>query len=87
MDVLTGSLDGGAKESGLTGIPGFQAKEHFLWSGVDTGRERACLEGGGPRRDVVGPPTLNVEDLALSRQDKVDAVLFLFLLDWRTFRL
>lgn len=61
MDVLTGSLDGGAKESGLTGIPGFQAKEHFLWSGVDTGRERACLEGGGPRRDVVGPPTLNVE--------------------------
>ena len=57
MAVLTGSLDGGAKEGGLIVILGFQAKEHVLWMGVEPSGDRVSLKGSGPHREVEGPPT------------------------------
>lgn len=48
MAVLTGSLDGGAKEGGLIVILGFQAKEHFLWMGVEPSGDRVSLRAAGP---------------------------------------
>lgn len=56
MAVLTGSLDGGAKEGGLIVILGFQAKEHFLWMGVEPSGDRVSLKGSGLPQGKWRPP-------------------------------
>lgn len=55
MDMLTSSLDDGTKEGGFIVILGFQAKEHFLWVGVEPSGDRVSLKGSGPHREVEGP--------------------------------
>lgn len=57
MDILTGSLDNGAKEGGLIVTLGFQAKEHFLWIGAEPSGDTVSLEGSRPHREMEGPPT------------------------------
>lgn len=56
MDVLTGSLDDGAKEGGLIVILGFQAKERFLWVGVEPSVDSQPEGQRAPQRSG-GPPT------------------------------
>ena len=46
MDILTGSLDDGAKEGGLIVTLGFQAKEHFLWIGAEPSVDTVSLDTG-----------------------------------------